>query len=293
MELEADWDEEFSDLPAGEKAVKFSGTMKANIRAPWANALIVKVFGKNVGFHFLHAHILGLWNLIGRIDCVTLGIDFFLIRFQNGEDHVRVLRDGPWFVGGHYLSIMGWEPNFKSSTTNLLLVAVWIRLLELPIKYYEPSALRPIGETIGPVLRIDTHTAAETRGRFTRLCVQVNLDKPITKLLRMGGIGQPVQYKGLNSLCFGYGHVGLGVEKCSYMVRTPEGKDDGDGAGKKEEFQSKPGPKEGKAFGPWVLVTQKRKQSLKPVKDKAQTSHLGALNPSRREPQETNPFISA
>lgn len=105
MELEAYSDEEFSDLPAGEKAVKFLGTMKANIRAPWANTLIVKVFGKTVGFHFLHARILGLWNLIRRMDCVTLGNDFFLIRFQNGEDHVRVLRDGPWFVGGHYLSI--------------------------------------------------------------------------------------------------------------------------------------------------------------------------------------------
>lgn len=279
-------------MPAGEKAVKFLGTMKANIRAPWANTLIVKVFGKTVGFHFLHARILGLWNLIGRMDCVTLGNDFFLIRFQNGEDHVRVLRDGPWFVGGHYLSIRGWDPNFKSSTTNLLLVAVWIWLPELPIKYYEPSALRPIGETIGPVLRIDTYTATETRGRFARICVQVNLYKPITKLLRMGRIEQPVQYEGLNSLYFRCGRVGHRVEKCPYTVRTLEGKDDGDGAGK-EEFQSKPSAKEGEAFGLWVLVTQKRKQSLKPVKDKAQTSHLGALNPSPREPQETNPFISA
>lgn len=31
MELEADSDEEFSDLPAGEKAMKFLGTMKAKI----------------------------------------------------------------------------------------------------------------------------------------------------------------------------------------------------------------------------------------------------------------------
>lgn len=172
-------------------------------------------------------------------------------------------------------------------------MVVWVRLPELPIKYYEPSALRPIGETIGPVLRIDTHIATETRERFTRLCVQVNLDEPITKLHRMGGIEQPVQNEGLNSLCFECGRVGHGVEKCPYTVRMSEGKDDGDGVGKEEEFQSKPGAKEGEAFGPWVLVTQKRKQSLKPVKDKAQTSHLGVLNPSPREPQETNPFISA
>lgn len=165
-----DSDEEFSDLPAGEKAMKFSGTMKAKIQVPWAKALIVKVFGKTVGFHFLHARILGLWKPIGRMDYVTLGNDFFLIRFQNEEDHARVLRDGPWFVGGHYLSIRGWEPNFKLSIASMLLVAVWIRLPELAIEYYEPLAQRATGETIGPVLRIDTYTAMEKRGRFARLC---------------------------------------------------------------------------------------------------------------------------
>ena len=64
-------------------------------------------------------------------------------------------------MGGHYLSIRGWKPNFKSLTANTSSVAVWIWLLEFPIEYYEPLALRIIGETIVPVLRIDTHTAAE------------------------------------------------------------------------------------------------------------------------------------
>jgi len=262
MELETDSDEEFADLPAGEKAVNFSRTMKAKIRVPRANALIVKLFGKTVGFHFLDARILGLWKLIGRMDCVALGNDFFLIRFQNGEDHARVLRDGPWFVGGHYLSIRGWELNFKSSKANMSSLAVWIWLPELPIEYYELSALSAIGETIGPVPRIDTHTTAETRGRFTRFCVQVNLDESITKLLKMGRIEQLMQYEGLNSLCFGCGCVGHRVEKCPYTVRTPVGKGDVDGAGKKEEFQSQFGAEEGETFGLWVLVTQKRKPSL-------------------------------
>lgn len=74
---------------------------------------------------------------------------------------------------GHYLFIRGWEPNFKSSTANLSSVVERIRLPELPIEYYEPLVLRAIGETIGPVLRIDTHTAADTRVRFAMLCVQV------------------------------------------------------------------------------------------------------------------------
>lgn len=90
-------------------------------------------------------------------------------------------------------------------TTNLLAVAVWIKLPGLPIEYYEPSVLKDIGLAIGPVLRIDTQTATEARGRFARLCVQVNFDKPIIKIVKIGGLRQPVQYEGINALCFACG----------------------------------------------------------------------------------------
>nr|POE75684.1 hypothetical protein CFP56_23234 [Quercus suber] len=53
MEAEAVSDDEFEDLPPGEAVVHLSGNRKNQIRATWANALIVKVFGKTVGFHFL------------------------------------------------------------------------------------------------------------------------------------------------------------------------------------------------------------------------------------------------
>ena len=151
MDTEAESDDEFLELPIGEKPVKFSGRTKTRIRAPWTNALIVKVFGKTVGYHFLHSRITSLWKPIGRMDCVDLGNDFFLIKFQAKEDYARVLREGLWFIGGHYLSIRCWDPNFKSSKANLSSVAVWIRLPELPI-----------GEAIGPVLRIDAHTVTES-----------------------------------------------------------------------------------------------------------------------------------
>ena len=101
---------------------------------------------------------------MGRMDCVNLGQDFFLTRFAVKEDHDRVLKGGPWFVRGHYLSIKCWEPNFKVSSITLSSVAVWVQLPELPIDYYEPLVLREIGEAIGSVLRIDSHMAAKSEG---------------------------------------------------------------------------------------------------------------------------------
>ena len=131
---------------------------------------------------------------MGKMDCVGLGHDFFLIKFSQMEDQLRVLRNGPWFESGHYLSIRRWEPNFILSLANLSAITVWIRLPELPIEYYKESVLRDIGKAIGPILKVDTLTALEARGRFARLCVQVNLDEPIVKTIRVGGIRKMVQY---------------------------------------------------------------------------------------------------
>ena len=57
-EVELDADEE--DLPPGEVVVKPSGARKARIRATWNNVLIVKVFGKMVGYHYLVASLTSL-----------------------------------------------------------------------------------------------------------------------------------------------------------------------------------------------------------------------------------------
>ena len=167
METEAEFDIEDEEvLLPGEVVVKLSSDKKAKIRAAWNNGLIVKVFGKTVGYHYLVSKLIGMWKPTGKMDCIALGQDFFLIRFTLNEDHSKVLRTGPWFVGGHYLSIRRWEPNFIPLEANLSAIAVWIRLPELPIEYYKVSILKDIGKAIGPILRIDTHTASESRGKF-------------------------------------------------------------------------------------------------------------------------------
>ena len=59
--------------------VKLLKETKARIRAPWSKALIVKVYGKSVGFNYLTFKINALWKLMARMDCVNMGKDYFLI----------------------------------------------------------------------------------------------------------------------------------------------------------------------------------------------------------------------
>lgn len=82
------------------------------------------VYGRTVGFNYLNTKILALWKPIGRIDCINLEKDFFLIRFSIKEDHDMVLRKGPWFIGENFLFIRPWEPNFKPTIAVVSSVAL-------------------------------------------------------------------------------------------------------------------------------------------------------------------------
>lgn len=107
-DLKEDVDEAVDDIQEvvdGIANVILSKDTKRSIRSKWAHSLIIKVFGRSVGFHFIHAKIMSLWKPTGRLDCVDLGHGFFLIRFGLVEDFEKALKGGSWFIGDHYLTI--------------------------------------------------------------------------------------------------------------------------------------------------------------------------------------------
>ncbi|XP_030941485.1 uncharacterized protein LOC115966379 [Quercus lobata] len=153
MVTDIDSDEEIEELREGFAAVKLSKDVKHRIRAAWASSFIVKVYGRAVGFNYIQTKLNAFWKPTGRLDIIDLGKEFFLTRFSCKEDHDMVLRRCPWFIEDHFLSIRPWEPNFKPSTASVSTIAVWIRLNELPIEYYEVEVLQQLGNSIGKVLQ--------------------------------------------------------------------------------------------------------------------------------------------
>lgn len=188
------------------------------------------------------------------------------------EDYDLVLDKGPWFIGEHFLSIRPRIPNFRSCSADVSSIAVWVRLTELPIEYYQVEALKEIGSTIGKVLRIDTHTALEARGRYAQICVQINVEKPLIFVLLIGNFEQPIIYKGIHKLCFSYGRIGHWKEVYPHTIRPvqPPVKEEEEGVEKDQGSpherhvaewakDNQPGAStnEDNIYGPWMIVTRK------------------------------------
>ena len=185
---------------------------------PWSKALIAKVYGRSVGLNFLHNRLIYLWKPAGRLDCVDLEHGFYLTCFFLKDNYETILKKGSWFIGEYFLSIRPWELDFHPVLANVTSIVVWIRLKEFPIEYYNPEAFLHIGKSIGKVLRVDSHTAMETRGRYARMCVQVNVDKPLATAVLIGKFEQPIYYDGLQRLTFSCGRIGHRKENCSYTI---------------------------------------------------------------------------
>jgi hypothetical protein len=257
MQADEDSDDEAMEPGEGCVLVGLSREEKLRIHAPWAQSLIVKTFGRNVGFMFLSSKVKALWSPLGPMDCIDIGHDYYLIKFELKADLDNVLKGGPWFVGQNFLAIRQWEPDFQPSTANFSSVAVWVRLLELPIEYYEPSLLKKIGHAIGPVLRIDAHTMNGARGKFARLCIQVNLEKPLPMTVYIGQKRmQPIQYEGINQLCFYCGRIGHRKEGCPFMVRPLIPPSSPGDVLVQHETHSTDGKE---TFGEWMVVTRKKR----------------------------------
>uniref|UniRef100_A0A2N9EGI5 DUF4283 domain-containing protein n=1 Tax=Fagus sylvatica TaxID=28930 RepID=A0A2N9EGI5_FAGSY len=191
-------DEDEDDEPPedGEVVIKFPRELKQKIRAPWCSSLIVKVFGRSVGYVFLVNKLKSMWKALGNFSCVDLGLGFFLIKFDSMAGFEEVLKGGPWFIGEHFLSLRPWVPNFRASEASVSSIAVWVRLPELPVEYYHKESLLRIGSGLGPMLRVDFNTASGIRGRFVRICIQIDLEKPLVRTIRVDKTRMAVIYEG-------------------------------------------------------------------------------------------------
>ncbi|KAK9944324.1 hypothetical protein M0R45_009897 [Rubus argutus] len=96
-------------------------------------------------------------------------------------------------------------------------MAVWVRILGLPFSYFKECTLNNIGNLLGTVVKIDKLTLAQARGKFGRLCIEIDLQKPLRPYVEVDGLAYSVVYEGISMICFNCGCYGHVKANCSLL----------------------------------------------------------------------------
>ena len=176
--------------------------------------MVVKTLGRNLGYRALSFRLNKVWSSTTGFDIIDLANDSFLICFNNAKDVEFALTEGPWTVMGQYLSVQKWTPYFDAINNKIDHIVAWICLSEMNIHFYHKHIIRWLGKIIGPVVKIDSNTITAQRGKFARLAVELDLQKPLASQFNLEGRIQKVEYKNLPTIYFGFGKFGHYREAC-------------------------------------------------------------------------------
>lgn len=213
-----DWELEEDDVTYREEEsmpfIAFSSKVHERLVEPWENSVVVKTLGRNLGYRVLSSRLNMIWSSTTGFEIIDLANDYFLIRFNNKKDVEYALTEGPWTVMGHYLSVQKWSPDFDVVNNKINHIVAWIRLSQMNIQFYHKSIIRRLGHIIGPVIKIDNNTITAQRGKFARLAVELDLQKPLVSQFNLEGRIQKVEYENLPTICFGCGKFGHFKDTC-------------------------------------------------------------------------------
>ncbi|GAU50505.1 hypothetical protein TSUD_409800 [Trifolium subterraneum] len=147
---------------------------------------------------------------------------FYMVKFDHAADREKVITGGPWLIYDHCLAVSHWSPEFASPNAKVERTIVWVRFPGLNLVYYDESFLLAMASAIGRPIKVDTNTMKVERGRFARVCVEVDLTVPVVGKIWVNGHWYKVQYEGLHIICTNcgcYGHLG---RNCPLTNTVPE-----------------------------------------------------------------------
>jgi hypothetical protein len=280
-------------------------TVFQELCTPWKDALVVKLLGKTLGYNTMRDRLHRIWKLQGGFEIMDNDNGFYMVKFDQAADKEKVVTGGPWLIYDHCLAVTHWSPEFASPNAKVERTVVWVRFPGLNLVYYDESFLLAMASAIGRPVKVDTNTLKVERGKFARVCVEIDLTLPVVGKIWVNGHWYKIQYEGLHLICTNcgcYGHLG---RNCTTPPRTaPPEKPQQQTAGNQQEVsqplqhinqtidqsQLMPESSNGKAVnfvpndlsvikgniisidegnkelhGDWLLVTRKKKSTSNPT----------------------------
>ncbi|CAN1181650.1 hypothetical protein LINPERHAP2_LOCUS35530, partial [Linum perenne] len=230
--------------------ISFSEDELRSFFKPWSKALVVRVLERKFSFGAVKRRLETLWAKSGHIQVSDIASSSFLVRFSTAEDYHRAAFEGPWKIYDFYFSVTRWTPSFNEDEP-LKTILTWVRLPKLPIHFFNRVAVTRIGNFIGKTVRLDLATSEGARARYARVCVEVDISKPLIGKFMIDERTYYVIYESLENICAECGMYGHKADCC--LLRTPPVTNHD----KSEETVKETESKVEGAVGDWMIVQRK------------------------------------
>ncbi|KAJ8774667.1 hypothetical protein K2173_017113 [Erythroxylum novogranatense] len=151
---------------------------------------------------------------------------------------------------------------------------VWVRIPHLSVEYYDRLILTRIGNKLGKTMRVDESTEANTRAKYARISMEVDLSKPLIAKFRLRRRIWKVEYKGLHLVCFECGMYGHRHDNCPLAHPVEVALDNSDALPTEPvvtPFPEDPPPrlKIQESYGAWMLVQRVNRGRTYPLPPEA------------------------
>lgn len=208
----------------GEPAVFFSQEEISASLGPFAFSLVARTPQGRPAFLDIRAHLYGRCRFKDDFMISALDKRHLLLRFRNYEDYLSLLLKESLFVHGRLFRFFKWSMDFSPSTDSPIL-PVWISFPGLPVNFYLEHLLRSIAGNVGKVLKIDPSTLNLSQTTAARVCVELDISKPLPSRVWIGcpggGAWQEVIYPNLPAYCSVCSRIGHNAAACKGLRNSP------------------------------------------------------------------------
>ncbi|XP_074300867.1 uncharacterized protein LOC141632200 [Silene latifolia] len=149
----------------------------------WQNAVYGFIIGANPPWQMIENFLKRIWSK-HNIDKISfLPNEVFLARFQTQEMKEAVLGSGHFLFNNKPVVIRPWTPEAQLIKEELKSVPAWIRLENLPLKFWGKS-LPKIASLVGSFVKCDDATEQKTRLGFGRVMVELKLGQAFPNVIK-------------------------------------------------------------------------------------------------------------
>lgn len=201
----------------GTKTVRIPEAVIAEGIKQWELCLVGQLLGKCSGVSLVLNKANELWGEEGKIQVTKTNNELYIFKFPNENTRDRAFEYGPWYIENKPLVLRMWQPDTKLSLLDNSKVAVWVKLIGIPMEYLTRQGVSYIASALGKPLYIaTTYTFCFD---FVKVCVEVSMEDDMMDFITVVGcdgekVRVKVEYLWKPDKCFTCKEFGHSSSKC-------------------------------------------------------------------------------